>query len=173
MNIHFEKLLEPTPAIVEAMNRWENDPVIIPLTRPNKNQEELERREKVTLDDLTKRLANHRTYIIYLDNELIGEMNYMVDPGHLFKKEAGTAWIGITIGEPAGRGKGIGRQAIQFLERQIKSEGLSRIELGVFEFNQNAMKLYKKMGYKEIGYIENFTYWEGKMWTDIRMEKHV
>ena len=28
-----------------------------------------------------------------------------------------------------------------------------------------------KMGYKEIGRIDDFTYWDGKMWTDIRMEK--
>jgi RimJ/RimL family protein N-acetyltransferase len=173
MNIQFKKLTEPTPSIVEAFNRWENDPAIIPLTRPNKDKEDLERREKITLNDLSKRLEHHPTYLIYLDDILIGEMNYMVDPGHLYKKEAGTAWIGITIGEPQGRGKGFGNQAIQYLEEQIKMEGLARIELGVFEFNKNAMKLYRKMGYKEIGYIENFTYWEGKMWTDIRMEKYV
>jgi RimJ/RimL family protein N-acetyltransferase len=53
----------------------------------------------------------------------------------------------------------------------IKKESYNRIELGVFEFNTVAIGLYKKMGYNEIGRIEDFTYWNGKMWQDIRMEK--
>jgi ribosomal protein S18 acetylase RimI-like enzyme len=84
----------------------------------------------------------------------------------------GTAWIGITIGDPEGRGKGIGYKAIQYLEEEIKKQGLNRVELGVFEFNTQAQKLYRKLGYEEIGRIENFTYWQEKMWKDIRMEKY-
>lgn len=173
MNVQFIKLIEPTQSIVDAINRWENDPTLIPLIRPNKNKSELEHREEITLDDFTKRLENHDSYLMYLNDQLIGEMNYMVDPGHLYRKDPGTAWIGITIGEPEGRGKGIGLLAIQYLEKQIKMQGLKRIELGVFEFNKNAIKLYQKLGYKEIGQIDNFTYWCDKMWKDIRMEKYV
>jgi RimJ/RimL family protein N-acetyltransferase len=173
MTTHFIKLTEPTSSLVDVINRWENDPVLIPLTRPNKNKSELEHRNKMTLDDLTKRLENHHIYLIYLNDKLIGEMNYMVDPSHLYKKEHGTAWIGITIGEPEGRGKGIGYVAIQYLEEQIKKQGLKRIELGVFEFNKQAYKLYQKLGYKKIGSIDSFTFWEGIMWTDIRMEKYI
>jgi RimJ/RimL family protein N-acetyltransferase len=173
MNIHFEQLTEPTPSVVEVIDRWENDPNIIPLTRPNKNKLELERRYKVTLDEIKERLKNHHIYLIYLNDQLIGEMNYMIDPGHLLKKETGTAWIGITIGEQDGRGKGIGYQAIEFIEKQIKKEGLKRIELGVFEFNKQAFNLYQKLGYKEIGRIDNFTYWQDRMWKDIRMEKYL
>jgi RimJ/RimL family protein N-acetyltransferase len=171
MTIQFKRLLEPNRSIVDAINRWENDPSLIPLIRPNSNKSELEHREEVTLEELTKRLEHHHSYLIYLDEKLVGEMNFMVDPGHLFKKAKGTAWIGITIGEEAGRGTGIGYKAIQFLEEEIKKQGLKRIELGVFEFNERAFKLYQKLGYKEIGRIENFTYWQDKMWKDIRMEK--
>jgi len=59
------------------------------------------------------------------------------------------------------------------LEEEIKRQGLKRIELGVFEFNTNAIKLYESMGYKEIIRIDGFTYWEGKIWQDSRMEKIV
>jgi RimJ/RimL family protein N-acetyltransferase len=156
-----------------VFNRWENDPTLIPLTRPNKNKSELERKRIITLDNLTQRLEDHHIYLIYLDDQLIGEMNYMVDPGHLYKKEPGTAWIGITIGEPEGQGKGVGYVAIQYLEEQIKKEGLKRIELGVFEFNVQAQKLYQKLGYKEIGQIKDFTYWQDQLWSDIRMEKYL
>ncbi len=173
MTTHFIKLTEPTPIHVETINRWENDSILIPLTRPSRNQAELERRHNMTLNDLKKRLENHHIYLIYVDNQLVGEMNYMVDPPHLFNKESGTAWIGITIGESVGRGKGIGKLAIHYLEEQIKKQGYKRIELGVFEFNQQAHKLYQKMGYEEIGRIESFTFWQEKMWTDIRMEKYL
>ena len=100
-------------------------------------------------------------------------MDYRVDPGYLYKNEPGTAWIGILIGEAAARGRGIGAPAIQYLEEQIEVQGCRRIELGVFEFNTNAHKLYQKLGYREIARIQDFTYWDGKMWQDIRMEKYV
>jgi len=60
-----------------------------------------------------------------------------------------------------------------YLEEEIKAQGLKRIELGVFEFNTNAIKLYRKMGFEEIGRIDDFTYWDGRMWGDIRMEKYL
>jgi RimJ/RimL family protein N-acetyltransferase len=173
METKFIKLTNPDQTLIEVFNRWDNDPELIPLTRPNQNKAALERRDTMTLDDLKQRLDHHHTYLIYLDDLLIGEMNYMVDPNHLYKKEEGTAWIGITIGEPEGRGKGIGYHAIQFLEEEIKKDGLNRVELGVFEFNTQARNLYEKLGYREIGRIENFTYWADKMWFDIRMEKYL
>ncbi|WP_113929134.1 GNAT family protein [Bacillus sp. P14.5] len=173
MNIHFEKLTDPTIEIAEAINRWENDPALVPLIRPSQSKSALESMEIVTVDQLHKRLEHHSTYLIYLDEKLIGDMNFMIDPSHLYKKEAGTAWIGITIGEAEGRGKGIGYHAMRFLESEIKKKDFKRIELGVFEYNIQAKKLYQKLGYREIGQIENFTYWKGRMWKDVRMEKYL
>ena len=173
MDIHFEKLTQPTPEIAEAFSKWENDPVLIPLTRPNLDEADLLSRKPVTVDDLIDRLIHSHMYLIYAGDELVGEMDFKVDPAYVYKKVAGTAWIGITIGEESGRSKGIGRQALHYLEGQIKSAGLKRIELGVFEFNTHAIKLYQKASYKEIARVEDFTYWQGKMWRDIRMEKYL
>jgi RimJ/RimL family protein N-acetyltransferase len=173
LNLNFTKLTQATAEIVESLNRWENDPALIPLIRPNKTREDLEKREILTLEELEQRLEYNHIYLIYLQNQLIGEMDYQVDPRHLYKKEIGTAWIGIVIGEEMGRGRGIGYPAIQYLEQQIKLQGLKRIELGVFEFNTNAIKLYQKLGYKEIARINDFTYWQDKLWQDIRMEKYI
>ena len=172
-NVHFAALTEPTDAIAAAFTRWENDPLLIPLSRPNRTSEELERRQPITPDDLLERLNYQHIYLIYLESQPVGEMSYQVDPAHLFKKEHGTAWIGITIGEAWARGKGIGRQSLQYLEQQIEVHGLGRIELGVFEFNTPAHSLYQKIGYREIGRIKDFTYWQGRMWQDIRMEKYL
>ncbi len=173
MDIEFRELTEPTPEIAQSFEKWENDPRLVHLIRPNQDHEALEAREAVTVNDLIERLKHHHFYLIYLAGQLIGEMDYQVDPRHLYRKESGTAWIGIVIGEEAGRGRGIGPLAMQYLEDQIRAQGLKRIELGVFEFNTNAIKLYQKLGYQEFARIENFTYWDGRMWQDIRMEKYL
>lgn len=148
MDIRFKKPAEPTAEIVEFLNRWENDPALIPFIRPNNNQDDLERRKILTSEDLEQRLARKHMYLIYLGDQLIGQMEYQIDPKVLYKKETETAWIGILIGEEIGRGRGIGYLALKYLEEQIKLHGLKRIELGVFEFNENAIKLYKKLGTK-------------------------
>lgn len=173
MKIKFRKLVEPTADVTESMSRWENDPALIPFARPNKDQEALDAREVVTIEALEQRLERDHIYLIHLDDQLVGEMDYQIDPKHLYRKHAGTAWIGIVIGEEIARGKGIGQLALEYLENEIKLQGLSRIELGVFEFNTNAIKLYQKAGYKEIGRIPDFTFWQGRMWQDIRMEKYI
>jgi len=173
MDASFEKMVVPTPEIIQRFNAWENDPILVPSTRPNPTREALERHEEVTSETLAKRLENHAVYLIRLGGTLVGEMNFQIDPGHLFKKEQGTAWIGITIGEAAARGRGLGALALDFLEGEIRRAGMRRIELGVFEFNLNAIKLYTRLGYAEIGRLDAFTFWDGKMWQDIRMEKYL
>lgn len=173
LNIDFKKLIKPTPEIAASFSKWENDPILIPLMRPNLSEDDLLSRKLVSVNDLLERIKHSDIYLIYTQGELVGEMNYQVDPPYVYKKVKGTAWIGITIGEESGRGKGIGHHALQYLENQIKLTGLKHIELGVFEFNTQAIKLYQKSGYKEIARIPDFTYWQGKMWQDIRMEKYL
>ncbi|ARJ37499.1 N-acetyltransferase [Sporosarcina sp. P21c] len=173
MNIEIMPVTEPTSMLVNTLNRWGNDVNLKSLSQPNPSKEELEREKVLTIEDVHRRLKYQHLFLIYLENQLIGEMSYTVDPEHLFRKETGTAWISISIGEPECRGKGIGFIALAYLEEQVRKRGLQRIELGVFEFNTPALKLYKKLGYQEIGRIENFTYYDGKMRADIRMEKRM
>lgn len=107
MTTTFIKLAQPTSNIVEVLNRWENDPALIPLTRPNKTQSELDRRDIVSLEDLTKRMEDHYIYLIYLDDELIGEMNYVVDPPFLFKKSLELPGLASRLVKPSGEAKGL------------------------------------------------------------------
>lgn len=171
MDIRFDRLTDPTPEMAAAFTKWENDPALVYLARPNANQADLERKTVVTAEELRQRLEHGQIYLLYVDGELVGEMGFTIDPRHLYKKESGTAWIGITIGAESVRGKGLGALAMQYLEEEIRKAGCKRIELGVFEFNIPAQKLYQKMGYTEIGRIPDFTFWQDKLWSDIRMEK--
>lgn len=127
----------------------------------------------MTVDDLEERLLTHDIFLIYADDHLVGEMNVMYDPPHLYRQAPGTAWLGFVIGESVGRGKGVGTEALRLLEEQLRAKQTPRMELGVFAFNHAAHRLYTKCGYQEIGRIEHFTYWDGQFWSDIRMEKRL
>lgn len=52
------------------------------------------------------------------------------------------------IGEESCRGKGIGRAALQQLAKiSFEALGLNKITLGVFDFNTQAIKCYKRVGF--------------------------
>ena len=173
MKITFEKLITSDPKIVSTLNKWANDPLLVPLTRPNRNKAELATLTTYTEASLIEILKHQSIYLIYVDNQLVGQMSFQIDFEFLYKKESGTAWVGIALGETSMRGKGIGMKAMDYLEKKISDQGLRRIELGVFSFNTPALKLYKKRGYLEVGRIKEFTLWQNKMWSDIRMEKYL
>jgi RimJ/RimL family protein N-acetyltransferase len=173
MDISFKKLTEPTEEIATVFERWNNDPAIIPFIHVLQTKDDLDKWRPVTNEWLTKRLVDHEIYLIYNRDQLIGKVEYQANPAYLYNKETNTAWIAIIIGEQDARGKGIGALAMKHVEEQIKAQGFQRIELGVFEFNANAIKLYRKLGYQEIGRINDFTFWQGRRWQDIRMEKYL
>lgn len=129
--------------------------------------------KKRTVDDMwdAYKSTEKNLYLVEYNGEIVGEVSYDFSFPLLLKKDKKTAWIGIVIGEKSARGKGIGRLAMEFLEDKVKSLGAQRIELGCFEFNERAFALYKKLGYIEIGLLENITFYKGKWWHDIRMEK--
>ena len=90
MDIEFSELTEPTPVIAQSFEKWENDPRLVHLIRPNQDREALETRIIVTVESLQEQLEHHHTYLIHLQDQLIGEMDYQVDP------------LGICTGRKAG-----------------------------------------------------------------------
>ena len=173
MEIRFKKLIHSNRELAVAFEKWENDPALIPFTRPNRTPDDLKKRVSVTVESLANRLKDHEIYLMYADEKLIGEVEFQADPAHLLKKETGTAWVGIVIAEESARGKGVGTLAMHFIEDKIKEQGFRRIELGVFEFNAQAIKLYKKLGFREIARLDDYTFWQRKFWQDIRLEKYL
>jgi ribosomal protein S18 acetylase RimI-like enzyme len=51
--------------------------------------------------------------------------------------------------DEASRGQGIGRLAMQLLEREVRARGLDSLELNVFGGNTVARSLYQSLGYTE------------------------
>ncbi len=111
------------------------------------------------------------SFMILADGVPAGEISIIINPDHLAKNEEDTAWIGIQIGEEKYKGRGLGRKAMEFIEGYCRKIKISRIELGVFEYNERAIDLYESLGYEKFASFNDFTYCDGKWHTDIRMEK--
>lgn len=156
------------------MVRWANDESIRHLFRPFDSKQQAARR--TDLVGAATRLAaaleaGRLMYLIELDGKLVGEVNLVMNPPYLHEPQGETAWFGIVLGEAHARGQGIGRKAMEYIEDVARDRGAQWAQIGAFEFNQRARQLYENLGYQEIARIANITWWKGKRWTDIRMQK--
>jgi len=97
--------------------------------------------------------------------QVIGQMN--LDD---FDPLIGNAWLGIGIGERAYWNKGYGSEAMQILARYgFEMLGLKKISLNVYGFNQRAIRVYEKMGFKKEGCVKEFLNRDGQRWDLIFM----
>lgn len=81
-----------------------------------------------------------------------------------------SAIVGIFIGDKSYWGKGYGTEAMRLiLYLAFQELNLQRIELGVFVFNDRAIKSYKKLGFVEEGRRRRAIYRDGKFNDSILM----
>jgi RimJ/RimL family protein N-acetyltransferase len=81
------------------------------------------------------------------------------------------AEVGLFIGEGENRGRGYGAQAM----RMLLSYGffylnLENIMLKAFSFNEPAIRMYEKVGFREIGRRRRSYYLNGKRYDDVFMD---
>lgn len=172
MKIQF-KLIQNNLGLAYKTLDWYNNPVIASFIHVNRKEDNP---QNYTLSDVLNELQAHANVYKYsiLDDDLpIGELSITRDFFLLVKKDMNSAWISILIGDQSYWGKGVSKLAMKFLEDTCREMGFSRIELGVFENNIKALKLYTSLGYKEFIRIEHFTYSQGSWRADIRLEKYL
>lgn len=76
-----------------------------------------------------------------------------------------TATLGIGIGDNSIRGKGCGRESVELLlDFAFKELNLHRIQLNVMCYNEKAINLYEKLGFKREGTYREFIHRDGKRW---------
>lgn len=156
--------------------RWENDPAIRRFTRPF--QDEADFKQPADPDELLKKYAKTprresvlADLMVLLDGEAVGSAGVEIDPPHQLSMKSGTAWYGITLGEARARGRGLGVEVIRHLEDLSRSAGATQAEVGVFEYNEASIRLFEKLGYRRFGSVPEMTWWDGKLWTDLRYTK--
>jgi len=170
MNLQL-KNLPLNEKLIQKILSWENDPVIAPFITPH--YDEAAELPLVTESDVCDSLSNpnKRNYFICVDDKPIGMASIIRDFPALLKNDGNTAWLGIYIGAPDWRNKGIGKMVMALYEEECRKLGYQRIELGVFSHNAGAIRLYERSGFTQIGVIPHFTYSQGQWRDDIRMEK--
>jgi RimJ/RimL family protein N-acetyltransferase len=74
----------------------------------------------------------------------------------------GNGWIAIGIGDPADRGKGFGKEAMNLALRYAFHElGLQRLSLDVIADNKPAIELYGALGFREEGRMRERVHRDG------------
>lgn len=100
------------------------------------------------------------------DDTLIGNISLMN-----VNEIDGTATIGLFIGEKDNRGKGYGSEALKLiLNFGFNVLRLHNIKLDVFDFNENAIACYKKVGFKEYARRHECYFLDGKYHDELSLE---
>ncbi len=82
-----------------------------------------------------------------------------------------TAEMGIYIGDAASRGKGYGSEATRMiLTFAFRVLGLHNVMLRVYEYNEPAIRVYRKAGFREMGRRSQSQFMDGRFWDVILME---
>jgi RimJ/RimL family protein N-acetyltransferase len=89
---------------------------------------------------------------------------------HHGRPEDRHAELGIMIGEKEYWNRGYGTDAVQTLVRfGFEQMNLNKVSLGVFETNERAQAVYRKLGFVEEGRAREDYYQDGRYWDIIRM----
>ena len=108
--------------------------------------------EKMSLDDFARRLEPtpvHWVVGAFEDAELVGVIGFMRDGGDNLRHK-GFIWGVYVI--PTSRGRGVGRALFEEALRRIDAlPGLRRVRLAVATSNEEAIRLYEKLGFIRYG----------------------
>jgi RimJ/RimL family protein N-acetyltransferase len=155
------------PEDKEALSRWTHDNDYMrnldgdpARPRPASFFAELDR------DKQREREANHVEFYIrtLAEDKLIG----FADLNMQWNNQVG--WLGIGIGEPEYRGKGYGSDALRLVVGYgFRELGLYRVSLGVFSYNERAIRAYEKVGFEREGTLRAALYRDGQRYDVIFM----
>lgn len=88
-----------------------------------------------------------------------------------FTNVHGTAEIGISIGEPVERGRGLGTEAVQMLlDYAFTTLGVFNVWLDTLSYNEAAIRAYEKAGFREIGRRRGAHLLGGKRYDTVLMD---
>lgn len=110
--------------------------------------------------------STQRIYAILAENRHVGNcgLKNLLPSGN-----GGELWI--YIGGSSMRGKGIGKYATELLLHEgFEVLGLEMIYVHVADFNTAALRLYEKLGFKEVPMIDDSNEWSDRGFKIIRME---
>ena len=158
-------LRKHVPENAAAFQRWYADPEVARLARYQDapmRADEIDRffqLRALGADSLTMAIHDRDT------DRLLGSCAFSQVDG-----DNGSAMYHITIGEKDVWGRGYGTEATQLmLDHAFGTLGLHRIALTVFEFNERAIRAYRRCGFIVEGRSRESIWRDGRWWDEIAM----
>ena len=149
----------------EVFTKWMNDFNVTAYTGRSSRLMTIEC-EKVWLNSALNSCEPLFSIIKLENDELIGNISLMK-----IDNIRRTATLGIMIGEDENRSKGYGTESIKLLlDYGFNYLNLNNIMLEVFNFNERAIKAYKKAGFKEIGRRREAYFLNGNYYDEVYMD---
>jgi RimJ/RimL family protein N-acetyltransferase len=162
---HLVVLRRHVPGNVTAFQRWYSDPEVARLARYQDGpmrSDEIDRFFQLRAlgsESLTMAIHERET------GQLIGSCAFSQVDG-----ENGSAMYHITIGEKNAWGHGYGTEATRLmLDHAFGTLGLHRIALTVFEFNERAIRAYRRCGFVVEGRARESIWRDGRWWDELSM----
>lgn len=157
------RLRKMTEQDVEVYHSWRNDARVMETTTPYLDVYTPEETDAFVRSVILGS-SNSKSYII-ADVEIEKPIGIMSLISIDYKNR--NAELIIDIGEPDYWGKGYGQEALQILLQYAFHElNLHRLSLRVFDFNERAIRLYPRMGFKQEGVMKETLFRNGA-WHDI------
>lgn len=91
-----------------------------------------------------KTLDDKYTFAIEKNSRIISILDVIRD-----YKAKDQWWIGLLLISPSMRGKGLGRQVINYIIENLSAFGVKEIQLAVLEENEAGFIFWQKMGFKQ------------------------
>lgn len=104
----------------------------------------LDKDEKKLKDDLMNTIHNSNILILEKDQKILGYVIYQIK-----EKHNKIMWIDELVVDKNNRKMGNGKKLMEKVKEIAKEEGCKRVEFCCWSFNQNAMDMYKHIGFKE------------------------
>lgn len=120
------------------------------------------------VSEFQRKLIDQKSPVFYAleKGHLVGWLDIVVMKNPRMNHR-GTLGMGLQQGH---RGKGIGSALMKKALEYSKSIGLEKIELQVYPQNIQAIELYKKFGFQQVGYCKHYRKLEGQYQDSIVME---
>jgi RimJ/RimL family protein N-acetyltransferase len=153
------------PENVTAFQRWYADPEVARLAR---YQDAPMRSDEIDRFFQLRALGHESLTMAIHERDgdrLVGSCAFSQVDG-----ENGSAMFHITIGEKDTWGRGYGTETTELmLDHAFATLGLHRIALTVFEFNERAIRAYRRCGFVVEGRARESIWRDGRWWDELAM----